>query len=217
MKKIVIIVLVISCIIGCTTTPKNPYDEYENSISTGNKVIQINKEFQYIGNIRTSKKLDSINFEAKQKNLEKKEHFFIHLNNQNKIDKCVIVYSFTLTNPQQYWRKEADFSKDKNYKANMYMGHLEINNTKCPCVVKKWPRIGKRYTEYAKEQGYEFDMSKGCLVEAKIGKTIGRYTMIAVSYIEGFDNCTELRNIDGENTKIIENMLSKLQTNVNMK
>lgn len=217
MKKIAVIVLVFPFIFGCATTPKNPYDEYDNSISTGNKVIQINKEFRYIGDIRTSKKADSIDFEAKQKNLEIREHFFIHLNNKNIIDKGVIVYSFKITNHQQYWRNEADFSKDKNYKSNMYLGHLEINNTNCPCVVKKWPNVGKKYTKYAKERGYEFDTSKGCLIEAKIGKNIGRYTMIAVSYLEGIDNCENVRNTDGENSKIIQDMLSKIRANVNMK
>jgi len=217
MKKVAVIVLVFSFFFGCATTPKKPYDEYDNSISTGNKVIQINKEFKYIGDIRTSKKLDYLDSEAKQKNLEIKEHLFIHLNNDNKVDKGVIVSSFMLTNVQSYWRNEADFSEDKNYKSNMYLGHLEINNTNCPCVVKKWANVGKKYTKYAEEQGYEFDMSKGCLIEAKIGKTIGKYTMIAVSYFEGINNCENIRNIDGDNPKIIQDMLSKLRTNINMK
>lgn len=118
---------------------------------------------------------------------------------------------------QQYWRNEADFSRDKNYKSNMYMGHLEINHISYPCLVKKWPYVGEKYSKYAKEQGYELDMSKGCLIETKIGKNIGRYTMIAVSYFEGIDNCENVNNIDGENPKIIQDMLSKFQINVNIK
>jgi len=99
----------------------------------------------------------------------------------------------------------------------MHLGHLKINDTNCPCVVKKWPNLKKRYTKYAKEKGYEFDMSKGCLIEAKNGKTIGKYTMIAVSYLEGINNCENVINIDGKNPKIIQDMLSKLRTNINMK
>ena len=99
----------------------------------------------------------------------------------------------------------------------MHMGHLEIDNIKCPCVVKKWPTVGERYNNFAKEKGFEFDDSKRCLVEAKIGKTIGKYTMIAVSYLEGIDNCGDVRNIEDENPKIIREMLDKLQSIVNIK
>ena len=41
--------------------------------------------------------------------------------------------------------------------------------------------------------------------------------MIAVSYLEGISNCENIRNIEGENPEIVREMLSKFQSNVNMK
>jgi len=169
-----------------------------------------------IGDLSTSKSKEYTDGVGST-NIRREEHFFIHLNIKNKIDKGVIIFSYRLTEPHAYWRGESDFSNVKDYKSHMQTGHMEINKIKCACVVKKWPYVGKRYTKYAKEKGYEFDMSKGCLIETKIGKTIGRSTMIAVSYLEGIDNCENVRNIEGENPKIIQGMLSKLRTNVNMK
>ena len=37
------------------------------------------------------------------------------------------------------------------------------------------------------------------------------------SYLEGINNCENIGNIDGENPKLIQDMLSKLRTNVNIK
>ena len=216
MRKLAIIALTISFLAGCAATQKGQFDEYDNSIHIGNKIIQINKEFKYIGDLRTSQSKEYTDGVGSG-TIRSEEHFFMHLNIKNKIDKFVIIYSHTLKDPHAYWRGESDFSNVKNYKSHMHMGRMEINKIKCACVVKKWPSVGKRYTKYAKEKGYEFDMSKGCLIETKIGKTIGKSTMIAVSYLEGIDNCENVRNIEGENPKIIQDMLSKLRTNVNMK
>lgn len=38
------------------------------------------------------------------------------------------------------------------------MGQMEINKIKCACVVKKWLYVGKRFTKYAKEIGYEYEI-----------------------------------------------------------
>ena len=216
MKTLVLIALTISFLTGCATNQKGQYDEYDNSIHIGNKIVQINKEFKYIGDLSTSQSKEYLDGVGSA-NIKFEEHFFMHLNIKNKIDNGVIVYSYKITNPHAYWRGEFDFSNVKIYKSHMHMGLMEINKIKCACVVKKWPHVGKRYAKYAKEKGYDFDTTKGCLIEAKIGKTIGSSTAMTVSYLEGIDNCENVRNIVGENPEIVQEMLSKLQTNVSMK
>ena len=52
-------------------------------------------------------------------------------------------------------------------------------------------------------------MSKSCLIEAKIGKTISRSTMIAMSYLEGIDNCKNIRNIEYKSFKETTPKVSK--------
>jgi hypothetical protein len=217
MKTLVIISFVISFIIGCTTIQKEQYDEYENSIHIGNRIITINKNFQYIGNLSTIRKLDYLDAATDFTKMERGEHFFINLNPNDKIDRFIIVYSYTLKKPGDYWRGEIDFKKSKEYKLHMHLGKIEINNSKCACVVKKWPYIGEKYMKFVTQKGYEFDQSKHCIIETKIGKTISRSTIIHVSYLEGIDNCKNIKNEEGENLKIVKKMFSRLQSNVNIK
>lgn len=218
MKTLVIISFTILLLIGCATSPKEQYDEYGNAIHLGDRYIQINKEFKYVGNLSTSFKKESIDGQLNTPaNIMFDEHFFMHLNARNKIDKGLIVYSYKIKDHRTYWREEMNFSDAKNYQSRMHIGHLEINNIKCPCVVKKWTSVGERYVKFAKEKGYEFDMSKNCLIEAKIGKNISRSQLIAVSYLEGIDKCENVRNIEGENPDVVSEMLDKLNSYVNIR
>jgi hypothetical protein len=38
-----------------------------------------------------------------------------------------------------------------------------------------------------------------------------------VSYFESLDSCQNIRNVENENSKIVQEMFSKLQSNVNIK
>jgi hypothetical protein len=217
MKTPLIIPLVISFLIGCATTQKEQYDEYENSIHIGNKIIRINKDFKYVGNLSTTIEKEYLDGPTGSSKMVSGEHFFINVNPNDKIDKVIIVYSYTLKKPGDYWRGEVNYKNSKKYQSHMHLGNIEINNSKCACVVKKWPYVGERYVKFVKEKGYEFDRSKHCIIETKIGKTISRSTIIHVSYLEGIDSCQSIRNVEKENTKIVQKMFSKLQSNVNIK
>ena len=219
MKKLLIILLILLFITSCAgsqMSSSGQYIEYENAIQIGNKIIRINKDFKYAGNLSTSHDLEYLDGPPGTAQMETGEHFFMNVNPNNKIDKTIIVYSYTLEKQGDYWRGEVDFKKIKNYKAHMHAGYTEINNTKCACVVKKWPYIGERYVKFAKEKGYEFDVSKHCLIETKIGKTISRSTKIHVSYLEAIDNCQGIRNVEGEDPALVRKMFSKLQSNMNI-
>ena len=113
--------------------------------------------------------------------------------------------------------KEVNFKNSKNYQSRLHLGKIEINNTNCACVVKKWPYIGENYMKFVANKGYEFDQSKHCIIETKIGKTISRSTIIHVSYFECIDGCPNIKNAEGENLEIVQKMFSKLQSNVNIK
>ena len=142
MKTLAMVALTISFLTGCATIQKGQYDEYDNSIHFENKIIQISKEFKYIGDLSTShieEYLDGVG----SANIRSEEHFFMHLNVKNKIDKGVIIYSYKITNPHAYWRGEFDFSNVKIYKSHMHIGYMEINKIKCACVVKNGRTLEK--------------------------------------------------------------------------
>lgn len=217
MKTLVIISLAISFLIGCTTFQKEQYDEYENSIHIGDRIIRINENFQYIGNLSTDFEKEYLDGPSGSAQIKRGEYFFINVNQNDKISKYIIVYSFTLKKPGDYWRGEVSFENSKNYKTRIHLGKIQINGKKCSCVVKKWPYAGERYVKFVKEKGYEFDHSKHCLIETKFGKTLGRSTIVNVSYFEKKDSCQNIRNVEGENSNIVQEMFSKLQSNVNIK
>jgi len=217
MKISVIFALTISFLIGCATTLEERYDEYENSIQIGNKIIRINKDFRYAGNLSSTHDKEYLDGPSYSTKMVFGEHFFMHNNADGKIDKTIIIYTYTLTKVGDYWREEVNFKKSKQYLSHMHLGSTKINNKKCACVVKKWPYIGERYVKFARGKGYEFDKSKHCIIEAKIGKTISRSTIMHVSYLEGSDSCESIRNEEGQNSEIIQTMLSKFQSHVNIK
>ncbi|UCE51325.1 MAG: hypothetical protein JSV31_18935, partial [Desulfobacterales bacterium] len=114
-----LITFTISLLIGCATSPKELYNEYDNSIRLGSKYIQINKEFQYVGNLSTSVKQETVNPPSSVYPDSKfEEHFFMHLNTRNKIDKGLIVSSYKIMTTQVYFGREVNFSDAKNYKSH---------------------------------------------------------------------------------------------------
>jgi hypothetical protein len=217
MKKRVIIPLAIMFLIGCTTIYKEQYDEYENSIHIGNNITRIDKDFKYIGNLSLIRDYEILDGTTPTAPLESSEHFFINVNPNNKIDKFIVVYSYIAKDPTTQWRGEVDYKMGKTYQSRMHLGTIKVNDTQCASVVKKWSYAGERYVKFAKEKGYEFDQSKHCLIESRIGKTTGRSTIMHVSYFESLDSCQNIRNVENENSKIVQEMFSKLQSNVNIK
>ena len=195
----------VSCVMGFTQI----YSPDNNSMTIGNTVIEVDKNFKYLSLVKGKYKVDNID-DPDGSNVDRYYHIFVE--NKEKINKGVCILVQQLKNPHHYIRKNFGYSHVKQY---LRKGEKEIDGKKYAYVIIESKSIPTNIYKKIQSHGLKFSGNK-CVESIWLRRILGQSRWVDIIYIEGVNNCDFPQGAASLNYKVdeLENLWNNFNNNV---